>query len=107
MVIRFSILMFDGESLMGEYEIAVDIDPYVDYDIGKTNTNINIDAAGIQQHLTTQIAEMQITGLIARGFQELEWDASEEDSDEVSSNNDPEAATGDTIKLSPVLPEGN
>lgn len=99
MVVRFSVLMWEEDSLVGEYEIAVDIDPYVDYQLEENNTNININAAGVQQYLTTQIAEMQITGLIAKGFNGLEWDANEEEVED-------ESEVGEITKLQPVLPEG-
>ncbi len=101
MVIRFTVLVYEEDDLSGEYEIAVDIEPYVQYDISEEATNINIDAIAIQQYLTNSIAEMQITNIIANGFlnNNLDWTANQEDEEVVEDNEPAEAATGDTIKL--------
>ena len=94
MVVRFAVTMFDSDdNLVGEYEIALDVEPNVTYKIDGDKANINVDAATIQQQLTTNIAEMQLTSLIANGFNGLEWDAEQE-----SDNNE---------KLSTEVSEGN
>lgn len=107
-LIRFAVTMSDDEgNLVAEYEIALNIDPYIEYDVSDGRTNINVNAVGIQQELTTQIAEMQYTSTIAAGFYGLDWEATEGGKEETSEVNDePEPATGDTEKLQPVLPEG-
>lgn len=81
MVVRMSVVLLDNdENLIGEYEIAVDLEPYVDRDFD-TETKINVNAVGVQQHITNQVAEMQLTGMIAKGFKELTWEAVEADND--------------------------
>ncbi len=105
-VVRFATTMFDTEdNLAGEYEIAVDLEPFIEFKTEEGVTSINVNAVGVQQHITSMIAEMQLASKIAQGFIDLDWVAEEGDDTEVRNNDEP--ATGDTVKLSPVLPEGN
>lgn len=104
-IIRFHTLMYDEEwNLTGEFEIALDIDPYVSYKSEDGNINIDVNAAAVQQEITNQIAQMQITGYIANGFTGLEWYADDDEEPEVTTD-DSETATED--ELQPSLSEGN
>lgn len=125
LVIRFGVVMYDNdENLAGEYEISVDLEPYIDYQVDESRTNVNINAVAVQQHITSAIAEMQIATLIANGFIDLEWTADQEDDEDdedqtvdgglsatpfaaESKEDESTEYTGDTIKLRPVLPEGS
>lgn len=115
MVVRFNVLTFeDDDYLTGEYEIALDIDQFVTHQISEDKINIIIDAAAIQQVLTTNIAEMQRTSYIANGFNDLIWEAYEQGEEPevdgglsaspLEENNESTEYTGETIKLQPLLP---
>jgi hypothetical protein len=113
LVVRFGVTMFDeDDNMVGEYEIALNLESYIEYQINDGQTNVNVNAVAVQQEITSQIAELQIAGLVANGFEGLEWIADEEGDDERESESTDESdkgfvADGDTTKLSPVLPEGN
>lgn len=87
MIVRFSVEVYEGDNITGEFTPTLDIEPYVTYDINNQKPTINIDASAIQQQITDAIAEMQITGLIAQGFTGLDWSADEEKKDETSEGN--------------------
>lgn len=109
MLIRYSVLEYDQEdNIAGEYDIALNIEEYIEFDIGETHTNININAVGVQQALTTAIADMQVTSRIASGFVDMEWIANEPDDEQTSEEvNEDGANTGDTIQLQPYVSGSN
>jgi len=76
MVIRFSIELFDDEgNFTSEYEIATDVEEFVQFELLEDRTNVNIDGSAIQQHLTDQVVQMQFTAMLASNFNGLEWEA--------------------------------
>jgi len=80
MVVRFAIDLYDNDNnLTSEYEIAIDIEEFLQYEMLEDRTNINIDGSAIQQYLTDQVVEMQFTAMVARNFTGLSWEANEPD----------------------------
>lgn len=78
-IIRYGVLLYDNdENLLGEYELAVNVEPHIEYLFVDEQPQVKINAAGIQQEITDMVGAMQFTGMIAQGFLGLDWIALEE-----------------------------
>lgn len=73
MVVRVSVELYDAnKNIMGEYDIALDIEGDVRQD-EENPSKVNVNVAALQQKLTDAVADMQLTGMIANQFEGLEW----------------------------------
>lgn len=77
-IIRYGVLLYDDdENLLGEYELAVNVEPHIEYLFVDEQPQVKINAAGVQQEITDMVGAMQFTGMIAQGFLGLNWEALE------------------------------
>jgi len=95
-IIRFTIEHKLGDTLIGEYEISLDMESLVEIHIAETEnekSELKVDLSGLQQELTNAVAEMQFTNMVANKLIGITWNATqeEENDDEIQESSfDPE-----------------